>query len=619
MAQGGLKGTLTANAISQTNPSPINGSVVVAVGDLVYAVFGEQIGLTVGVGATNPADNLGNTYTWCNAGTDPGTPTARAGWSVVTTAGTLTQVTAAATGSTNNYANFAAVIEGPFKVNASQPATNPANTIDDITSPFTCPASGTLPQPNCEVMCFYAAASSATFSATAPNLLAGQATSVALVKVVVGYQAVAAVTTVSPAFTGTNPTGNSVLGTTAFALAAVLDWFSPLALPAQVAPGLPAAYTQFTTGATVPRVLVSSWLNPFSEPVRSKHAIPWQRDLAWEWDSTPVVVLPDLYLGPLSEPVRVKPAVAWHQDRSWDWGPDPQEAVIIDWLNLLSEPVRSKQSIAWQQDFTTDWQWSAPQVAVEYWFGALSEPVQFKRPVVWQQDFTTDWIWDAPAVAVEYWFGALSEPVQFKRPVVWQQDFTTDWIWEAPVVAAIEYWFSPLTEPVMTRALRPWQYYDMDWRWEAPPRIDWYQQLAEPVRSHSDISWRQDFTVDWKWEAPFSITDFRFGWLSEPVRVLPGLDPSLQQSFTTDWKWSAPPVALIDYSFAITETGDLAAFSFVVGDLIIGANVAVTEIAGASETSTTVTEDVVENQAHVSITEIKVDAGANVTVTEIEL
>jgi len=218
MAFGASRGTLTANGASQVDPSPINGNVAnVAVGDLVYAVWGQQTGLTVGVGPANPTDNLGNTYAWCNAGNDPGTPTARAAWSIVTTGGTLTQVRAAATASSNNYANFAQVIEGPFRPNANQPAANPANTTNDITSPFTCPATGTLPQASCKVMAFYVCASSATFAATSPNLLAGQATSSTLVATVIGHQTVSSTSSVSPEFTGTNPAGQSILGTTAFA------------------------------------------------------------------------------------------------------------------------------------------------------------------------------------------------------------------------------------------------------------------------------------------------------------------------------------------------------------------------------------------------------------------
>lgn len=218
MAQGGLKGTLSGSGASQVNPSTASGSVSVAVGDLVYVVFGQQTNLTVGTGSTNPSDNLGNTYAWCNAGTDPGTPTARAGWSIVTNAGTLTSVSAPATASTNDYANFAAVIEGPFMAAASQPIANPANSTNNISSPFTCPSTGTLPAAHAVVMAFFNCASSATFSATSPNLLAGQANNSTNVKVVIGYQKVAATTAVAPEFTGTNPTGNSVLGTTAFIL-----------------------------------------------------------------------------------------------------------------------------------------------------------------------------------------------------------------------------------------------------------------------------------------------------------------------------------------------------------------------------------------------------------------
>ena len=214
---GDLLGTLTANGGSQVNPSPINGSVAVSVGDLVYAVWTQQTNLTVGTGPANPQDNLGNTYAWCNAGTDPGTPTARAGWAIVTTAGTLTQITAAATASTNNYANFAAVIKGPFQANANQPDANPANGSDN-TSPFACPSTGTLAQADEVVMCFWAGATSATQAASSPNLLAGQEVNGTTNRVVVGYQKVSATTDVAPEFTGTASGNQAITGTTSFKL-----------------------------------------------------------------------------------------------------------------------------------------------------------------------------------------------------------------------------------------------------------------------------------------------------------------------------------------------------------------------------------------------------------------
>ena len=210
MAFGDLRGTLVGNGNSVTNPSDLIGSVAVSVGDLVYVVFGQQTGLT----ASGVTDDLGNTYTALNAGNDPGTPTARAFYSRVTTGGTLTTVSVAATASANDYAGVVAVIEGPFVTSPLD--ANPANGTNDVTSPFTCPATGTLAQANEAVLCFYCATSNATFSATSPNLLATQRGNASAVKVVVGHQTVAATTTVSPEFTGTNPTGQSILGTASF-------------------------------------------------------------------------------------------------------------------------------------------------------------------------------------------------------------------------------------------------------------------------------------------------------------------------------------------------------------------------------------------------------------------
>src|SRR5687767_1068808 len=106
MAFGALKGVLQVAANSITNPTTAtHAGISVVVGDLVFAVLSEQTSLTV----TGWTDNLGNTYTPLNAGDDPGAITARAAWSRVTVAGTLTQVIAAATASANNVVHIAAV------------------------------------------------------------------------------------------------------------------------------------------------------------------------------------------------------------------------------------------------------------------------------------------------------------------------------------------------------------------------------------------------------------------------------------------------------------------------------------------------------------------------------
>jgi hypothetical protein len=211
MAQGDRKGGLSVTANSITNPIAAVGSVAVAVGDLVVAVIAEQTAIT----ATTVTDNLGNTYTDKSAGTDAGNITARAYYSRVTTAGTLTSVSAVATASSNNVSFIADVFEGPFETSPLD--TNPANITSDVTSPFTCPSTGTLAQASELVVCFASRVGNAAFTATSPNLKGGEAFSQAVAGVTIGYQVVSATTAVAPEFTGTNPT-QMVLGTWSFKL-----------------------------------------------------------------------------------------------------------------------------------------------------------------------------------------------------------------------------------------------------------------------------------------------------------------------------------------------------------------------------------------------------------------
>ena len=211
MAFGGLKGTLTINGNSVGASNALAGSVAVNALDLVFVIFGQQTNLT----ATTCTDNLGNTYTATNAGTDAGTVTGRAYYSVVTNAGTITSVTVSASASTNDFAGIAAVIEGPFCDAAVVVDKNIANATGDLSSPFTCPATGTLGFPEEAILCWSASDGNATWSATSPNLKALQANNSTNIKVIIGYQAVSSTGTVSPEFTGTNPSVN-LLGTTTF-------------------------------------------------------------------------------------------------------------------------------------------------------------------------------------------------------------------------------------------------------------------------------------------------------------------------------------------------------------------------------------------------------------------
>lgn len=226
MAFGDVRGTVfTGTAASITNPFDTTaGSASVSVGDLVFCVLCQQTNLTV----TGVTDNLGHTYAATNAGTDGGTPTGRAFWVRVTTAGTLTTLSAATTASTNDVAFVGVAFEGPFT--ASPLDANPANATDG-TSPYTCPSSGTLAQADEMVIGWVTAGSGAVnaWSATAPNVLRVQAVqSGNNMRAIIGSQVVSATTAVAPAFTTGDAGVNSVVGTNSFmkAAAAGNPWYA---------------------------------------------------------------------------------------------------------------------------------------------------------------------------------------------------------------------------------------------------------------------------------------------------------------------------------------------------------------------------------------------------------
>lgn len=204
MAQGDLKGSLSLTGASVGTSNALTGSVSVAVGDLVFVGFAQQTALT----ASGTTDNLGNTYSAVNAGTDAGVVTGRAFYSRVTVAGTLTTVTVAATSSTNDFAGIADVYEGPF--DTSPLNANPANGSNDLTSPFTCPATGSLNMSHQMVVCCVMHDNNVALTATSPNLKGGEANR-ANAAVVIGHKLVSSTSTTSPEFTGTNPAANVLI------------------------------------------------------------------------------------------------------------------------------------------------------------------------------------------------------------------------------------------------------------------------------------------------------------------------------------------------------------------------------------------------------------------------
>ncbi len=192
-----------------------------------------------------------------------------------------------------------------------------------------------------------------------------------------------------------------------------------------------------------------------------------------------------------------------------------------------------------------------------------------------------------PLQYVDSYYRLLSEPVRFKKSVPWQQAFTTDW---EPVTDLRLYWYCSLSEPVRFKKAVPWQQpFVTDWKLVNDLRLRWLNQLTEPVRSKKAVAWQQPFATDWQWTVSAPPVSW-FSTLSEPVwsRV----PFKAQQTFTTDWKWDAPPIGLFSYTLSVTETGDTGAFVFTSFDIIVGANVTITEVW-------------IEGLANVTITEIE--------------
>jgi hypothetical protein len=211
---------VTANSVVSSNVAVlVSGSGAVQIGDLAFAVFGQQIGLTV----TDVVDNLGHTYTATNVGTDAGSMSGRAFYARMTSNGTLSSLTGLATDSTNNLAFPAAIFAGPFD---NPPAdVNIANTTaGSAANVYTCPASGARGQFIELVVGWMArgnAGASAALAAVSPNLTAIHLASQTVAQAIIGYQTTINSSSFSPVFTaagegGPGTAGVRVLGTTSF-------------------------------------------------------------------------------------------------------------------------------------------------------------------------------------------------------------------------------------------------------------------------------------------------------------------------------------------------------------------------------------------------------------------
>jgi hypothetical protein len=222
-APGDLKGTLAGGttAIPVGGAMAATGSVAVAIGDLIVATFSEVGANSV----TSCTDSLHTptTYTAQNAGT-LSTVGGRCFYFIATLAGTLTSVTGTGAAGTDDFAAAAAVFQGPF--NTPVVDINATN-VTDTTSPFSCPATGTLNQASELIIGWFALTRGQTITlATAPFLLAVNSASAAgnaasSCSSALGYQKVNATTTQTSVFTDASGTFNGgVLGTLTFKLGA---------------------------------------------------------------------------------------------------------------------------------------------------------------------------------------------------------------------------------------------------------------------------------------------------------------------------------------------------------------------------------------------------------------
>lgn len=183
------------------------GAATVKVDDLVLMLTGQQSNITVN-GIT---DNLGNTYAFVNAGLDAGSIVGRLAYSIVTVPGNITALTVTCSAAGSYIVLNGTAFAGPFT--AIDKAALPISS--DITSPYTCPATGVLVAAK-ELVVAYALAAGATgvWSATAPMIMA-QANG-GTVRASLATQVVSTTASVIPEFTSTTVGNPVVLGTASF-------------------------------------------------------------------------------------------------------------------------------------------------------------------------------------------------------------------------------------------------------------------------------------------------------------------------------------------------------------------------------------------------------------------
>jgi hypothetical protein len=450
MAFGSVTGTFQGNnaSIPASFAAALStGSGVVSTGDLVVVVVCEQTGLTVSA----CTDNLGNTYTAQNAGTLSGTSVSGClFWSVVTNAGTITSVTATCTSSTHNGVIIAAIIDGPFL--ASPVDANPANTTNDLTTPYTTPATGTLAQAQEVIVSWITQTGSNTLTATAPNVKIIQQNSVSVVGAVLGSQVVAATTTVTPAWTGTAPTAN-VLGTISFKAAPpmpegwgdksntyasriamqtaamamafatgfstqAIGWAAPAAPIQNTIPGM-AWYSDLARPLPPPKAQQATFFVPFNTPqvAASTPTLAWQQPLQIAPVTTAAIrnttsltfIVPPF---PVPSGWQGQPSVAPTVAKA-------QQATIV--LPFVLAPPVVTISYGWQQPLATPPNVAQAQPTQAVGFAVPATPSNTIAGMAWYRDLTSPL--PLPKAQQAYSFVPLNttQVVAFQPTLAWQQ------------------------------------------------------------------------------------------------------------------------------------------------------------------------------------------------------
>jgi hypothetical protein len=213
MAFGDVRGSQVSSSTASVTSAGLNvtvsPSIAVAEADLIYVVLAQIAALSF----TGVTDTYGNTYAAAAAARDAGNLAAGAFYAIAVANATMTTIHFNSTASGNDWACVVGVIEGPF----SAIDANPVNAINDVATPYLCPASAALAQLDEVVMSWMASDLALTTLVPASPSVVVDGTLSTMPAAILASRVVASQSSITPSFTTTSGTpGFSVLGTTSF-------------------------------------------------------------------------------------------------------------------------------------------------------------------------------------------------------------------------------------------------------------------------------------------------------------------------------------------------------------------------------------------------------------------